>query len=103
MIDTFKESLVSAEDAAKHIAKITGKKSNRRVILRWMNRGVSGVFLASIRIGSEIYTSREKLNLFVNEARQVKKSELSNATKAGIESGGRNKELAEIEADELGI
>ena len=103
MIDTFKESIMSTEDAAKHIAKITGSKSNRNLILRWMNRGVSGVVLASVRIGSEIYTSREKLNLFLNESRRVKRDKLSKATKAGIEARKGNNELAEIEADELGI
>ncbi len=106
-IDTFKETTMSVDEAAKHVAKITKRKANRNMILRWMNRGVGGVVLASIRIGGEIYTSREKLNLFMNESRKAKKKQLSNATKTGIKASKlreiRSQDEIDAEADELGI
>lgn len=98
-IDTFTESILSSDEAADHVGKLTGKKPNRNMILRWMNRGVAGVTLASIRIGAEIYTSREKLNEFMNESRQARKARHSLATSAGI----RRAKVVESEANELGI
>jgi hypothetical protein len=97
-IDTFEESIISADEAAEHVAKLTGKKRNRNMVLRWMNRGVGGVILSSIRIGSEIYTSREKLNEFMNASRQARKAQHSAATSAGM-----NHRRVELEAKQLGI
>ena len=99
-IDTFSETVISLDDAAKHVSKISGKKRNRALIIRWANRGVSGVRLKTICIGSEIFTSREAINAFLNESRNAKQAKLSKATSQGIRSA---RSTIEQEALELGI
>ena len=98
-IDTFKEKIISLDDGAKHVSKISGKKRNRRVLIRWSNRGVAGVKLPTIRIGGQIYTSQEKLNWFLNASRAAKTEQRSKATAEGL----RRAKLVELEAKELGI
>ena len=97
-IDTFTETIISVDDAAKHVSKINGKKRNRSVILRWINRGVSGVRLSAIRIGGDLHTSREALNRFLNESQAAKTKRHSQATSAGI-----RRSSLERQAEELGI
>lgn len=46
-IDTFKEQVISIDEAAKHIGQLTGQKRNRAVITRWASRGVAGVKAAA--------------------------------------------------------
>lgn len=99
MIDTFKEKVLSIDEADRHIAKISGKKRNRSKIIRWANRGVAGVKLRTILIGSEIFTSREALNEFLNLSREAKQSAKSLTTAVGI----RQIKLESLAAKELGI
>ena len=103
-INTFEEQIISVDEAAKHISKISGKKRNRHVILRWMNRGCSGVKLDSILIGGEIYTSREALNTFVNRSRQARTEKRSEETRQGIQRQRVSVDpQLEAQARELGI
>lgn len=95
MIDTFAEQIISVDEAAKHVSKINGKKRNRSVILRWINRGVR---LAAIRIGGDLHTSREALNQFLNDAQAAKAKRHGEAVSAGI----RRADL-ERQAKELGV
>ena len=101
MIDTFTQTIISIDEAAKHVSKISGKKRNRAVILRWINRGVSGVRLAAIRIGGEIFTSQEAINAFLNESRAARTKKHSNATANGIRRA--HNPIVDAEAEELGI
>ena len=100
MIDTFKESLISIDEAAKHVSTIGKKKRNRHIVMRWARRGVAGVKLATVLIGNEIHTSKEALNTFLNESRAAKLAEKGKATTEGI---ARAKEEENREAEELGI
>lgn len=101
MIDTYKESIVSIDDAAKHVSKISGKKRNRAVLLRWINRGVSGVKLDAIRIGGEIFTSCEAINEFLNRSREARSRKHADATANGIRRAASTD--IEAEAEALGI
>jgi hypothetical protein len=83
-IDTFVEKIISLDKGAKHVSEISGTKRNKRILLRWSNRGVAGVKLPTIRIGGELYTSQEALNWFLNASRQAKRQKHSRATSAGI-------------------
>lgn len=116
MINTFKETIISMADSASHVSKISGKKRNKAIIVRWANRGVAGVKLRTIQIGSEIFTSKEALNEFLNAVRQAKQRNLSAATSEGIrktkieaenndqvEMGDKDQSDIEEEALELGI
>lgn len=105
-IDTFNEEIIDLDAAAAHIARISKTKRNRRVLLRWANRGLAGVKLPTILIGGEIYTSKEKLNWFLNEAAQAKRHRRSNETKAGLRKKGQERPTdrdLEAEARALGI
>ena len=98
-IDTFNETIMSLDEGAKHVSEISGKKRNRRILVRWSNRGVAGVKLPTIRVGSELYTSREALNWFLNASQEAKRSRHSEATTNGI----RLAKCVEQQAQELGI
>lgn len=100
MINTFSETIISINDAAKHVSKISGKKRNRSVIVRWINRGVSGVRLSAIRIGGDLHTSEEALNEFLNRSREARTKRHSQATAAGIRQSQSEIDAA---AEELGI
>ena len=100
MIDTFSEKIISLEVAANHVGAISGKKRNRSIILRWINRGVAGVRLEAVRIGGEIYTSERAINLFLNESCVANRRRHSQATSAGIR---RSSQEIEKEAQCLGI
>ena len=95
-IDTFNEDVISIDAGAKHVAKISGKKPNRRQLVRWSNRGVSGLRLPTIQIGSELYTSREKLNWFLNAIRQVKQKRHSQATSRGIQTASLERQAEQL-------
>ena len=99
-IDTFTEAIISLLEGAEHISKISGKKRNKRVLIRWSNRGVAGVKLPTIRIGGELYTSQEKLNWFLNASREAKRQKQSTATKEGI---AKAQNELEKKAQELGV
>ena len=103
MIDTFTENVIHIDDATEHFSKICGRKRNRHVILRWMNRGCSGVVLESIRIGREIYTSAEAINRFTNRLAEVKREMHGQATKEGIARKRRADTELDAQANELGI
>ena len=98
-IDTYSETIISLDEGAKDISKISGTKRNRRILVRWSNRGVAGVKLPTIRVGSELYTSREALNWFLNASQEAKRSRQSEATTNGI----RLAKCVEQQAQELGI
>jgi hypothetical protein len=83
-IDTFTEEIIDLDTAAAHIARISKTKRNRRVLLRWANRGLAGVKLPTILIGGQIYTSKEKLNWFLNESAKAKRLQRSDETKTGF-------------------
>ena len=53
-IDTFTEEIINLDASAAHIARISNTKRNRRVLLRWANRGLVGVKLPTILIGGQI-------------------------------------------------
>ena len=97
-IDTFVEKIISLNEGAKHVSEISGTKRNKRILLRWSNRGVAGVKLPTIRIGGEVFTSQEALNWFLNASREAKRQKHSAATSLGI-----SKSKLEQQADELGI
>ena len=69
-IDTFVEKVISLARAAEHVGKISGKKPNRRALLRWALKGKKGIRLPTIDISGELYTSEEALNWYLNEIRK---------------------------------
>ena len=99
-INTFTEKIISLDAGAKHVSEISGTKRNKRILLRWSNRGVAGVKLPTIRIGGELFTSQEALNWFLNASRHAKRKKHGRATSVGI---AKAKIEFEQQAEDLGI
>lgn len=99
-IDTFAEHVITLEQGAKHLSKISGTRRNRRVLLRWSNRGIAGIRLPTIRIGGELFTSREALNWFLNSSREARQKNHGRATSVGM---AKAKLDLEQQAQDLGI
>ena len=65
MIDVNQEQLVPIRNVPGLLPRRpTGKRVHISAVYRWVQRGVRGVRLESIRIGGTTYTSREALQRF---------------------------------------
>ena len=65
VIDLTDEDVFTIADAPQHLPRTRrGKKVHLSTIYRWINRGVAGVRLESVRVGGGMYTSREALQRF---------------------------------------
>jgi hypothetical protein len=67
MIDLMQEHLVAVRDIPKLLPpRPNGRPIHLSACYRWMEKGVHGARLESIRIGGTTYTSREALQRFAN-------------------------------------
>ena len=67
MIDITQETLIPLREAPRRLpARPTGKRVHVSACYRWISRGVRGVRLEAIRIGSSTYTSVEALQRFAD-------------------------------------
>lgn len=65
MIDITTESLIAVGEVPRHLpVRSTGRRVHIATVYRWIQRGVRGVRLASIRIGGTTYTSLEAVQRF---------------------------------------
>lgn len=65
MIDISTEHLVPISDVPRQLPpRRNGKRVHISAVYRWIQRGVRGVHLESIRIGGTTYTSSEALQRF---------------------------------------
>ncbi len=62
------EDVLSLTEARAEIASITGTRPSKPTLTRWCHRGVRGIKLGHIRLGSQIFVSRQSLTRFI-EAR----------------------------------
>jgi len=69
MIDLSNEELIALRDLPKHLPpRPNGKRIHISAIYRWIQRGVRGVRLESVRIGGTTYTSEEALQRFAEQS-----------------------------------
>jgi hypothetical protein len=67
MIDIATEHLIAIGEVPKHIpCRPNGKRIHISAVYRWVQRGVRGVQLESIRLGGTAYTSTEALQRFAD-------------------------------------
>ena len=67
MIDLSAEKLIRVQDVPRLLPpRHTGKRVHISAVYRWIQRGVQGVRLESIRIGGTTYTSKEALQRFAD-------------------------------------
>lgn len=65
------EDVLTLAQARKELASITGKRPDKATLSRWIHRGCGGVKLDAIRLGMQLFTSRQALTRFI-EARTQK-------------------------------
>ena len=59
------ESVVTVAETRAIIHESTGQRPEKTTIQRWMHRGVGGVKLEHVRLGSQLLTSVEAINRFI--------------------------------------
>lgn len=75
-IDLKTEQLISLSEAAKTLPRTNGKKVHDSTLWRWARKGIRGVKLEYVRVGSRICTSVEALSRFLS-ALTVKDDEVA--------------------------
>ena len=65
------EDVLTLSHARKELASITGKRPDKATLTRWIHRGCGGTKLDAIRLGVQLFTSRQALTRFI-EARTQK-------------------------------
>lgn len=65
------EDVLSLSDARKELASITGRRPDKATMARWIHRGVGGTKLEAVRLGVQLFTSRQALTRFI-ESRTAK-------------------------------
>ena len=64
-MDVTNETLIAIRDVPRYLpTRSNGKRLHISAVYRWIQRGVRGVILESVRIGGSTYTSREGLQRF---------------------------------------
>ena len=62
------ESMLSLAEARKELHEVTGRRPDKATLTRWIHKGVGGVKLEAVRLGYQIFTSRQAITRFI-EAR----------------------------------
>jgi len=62
------EDVLSLSDARTELFRATGRRPDKTTLYRWCLRGIAGTKLEHIRLGEQIFTSRQALTRFI-EAR----------------------------------
>lgn len=100
MISTATEDLIPFNRVPQHLQKTFGHKVHIASVYRWVNRGLGGVRLETIKVGSKRFTSAQALDRLFNGATE-RKPEHSEAVTADLKT--RNDKRIENEAKRLGI
>jgi hypothetical protein len=67
MIDLMQEHLIAVREVPKLLPlRSNGKPIHLSACYRWMEKGINGTRLESVRVGGTTYTSREALQRFAN-------------------------------------
>jgi hypothetical protein len=59
------ETVITIAQARAAIAEATGQRPDKSTIHRWIKRGVGGIRLDAIRVGSATLTSAEAITRFI--------------------------------------
>ena len=65
------EDVLTLSQARYELYQITGKRPDKATMTRWIHRGCGGIKLDAIRLGVQLFTSRQALTRFI-EARTAK-------------------------------
>ena len=85
-LDILSEDLLTIEQAAREVPRPAGKKPlHYATAWRWAHRGLRGHKLETVRVGSQLMTSRERLHAFLRAIQAPH----SNATQAMVKPASR--------------
>ncbi|QDV23037.1 DUF1580 domain-containing protein [Aureliella helgolandensis] len=59
------EDVLTLAQARSELFKISGKRPDKATMTRWIHRGVGGVRLEAVRLGCQLFTSRQALTRFI--------------------------------------
>ncbi len=59
------EDVLDITGARKELKELTGRHFDKASLCRWIHRGVGGVRLDAVRIGNQLYTSRQSIRRFI--------------------------------------
>lgn len=99
MISTASEDLIPFNQVPQHLQKTFGHKVHIASVYRWVNRGLGGVRLETIKVGSKRFTSAQALDRLFNGA--TERNQDIKAVTDDLKS--RNEQRIESEAKRLGI
>jgi len=61
------EDVVSITQARDELQRLTTRRPDKATLARWIHRGVGGIRLEAVRIGSQLVTSRQALTRFITD------------------------------------
>jgi len=64
------EDVCTLAEARKELESIVGKRPDKATMCRWIHRGVGGVKLDAVRIGIQLFTSRQAITRFIQQRTQ---------------------------------
>jgi hypothetical protein len=101
MIDTATENLVPLRDIPKRLPfRANGKRLHISAVYRWTTCGVRGVMLETVRIGGQLFSSTEAIQIFAERLSQSPPAPVASTPKR------RARDLQTVKrrvAEELGI
>ena len=104
MIDIEDETLLSLTDAARVRPRgRNGQPTHVSTVYRWIACGVRGVRLEAIRLGGQLYTSKEALQRFAERLTHPRTSLPPAQTNPGFKSRRLAVERAERQLDQARI
>jgi hypothetical protein len=59
------EDVLTLSQARKELAQVTGKRPDKATLARWIHRGVGGTKLEAVRLGCQLFTSRQAISRFI--------------------------------------
>lgn len=66
------ENVLSLSETRDEFESTLRYRPEKSTITRWMHQGVGGVKLAHIRLGNQLFTSRERITAFIEERTAAK-------------------------------
>jgi hypothetical protein len=61
------EDILSLAEARKELQQLTRKRPDKATMTRWIHRGVGGSRLEAVRLGNQLFTSRQALTRFIQQ------------------------------------
>lgn len=59
------EDVLTLTEARRELASVTGKRPDKATMTRWIHRGVGGTKLEAVRLGMQLFTSRQAITRFI--------------------------------------